>query len=152
MTYINSDDLRWILLKLSYQDVLNFCTMNDEAKIMCQDTDLWKQKLDQDFTFTTSTGIQIIPSDYVTLYGYDLNSETYKRWTQTNIDQIFHTIPKDPDFINFGTNKDIVMWRLNTNQDEHRGNFRIILTLINFIYKDKDLLQWLNDNNLLWYP
>ena len=78
MEELSLETLFDILLRLPVPDVENYCRINHHAYTICQNPYFWANKLNQDFQI--GDGEVFAPSTYVTLYGSNMDRNTYKRW------------------------------------------------------------------------
>lgn len=107
-----------ILSHLSYQDILNYCSVNTNAQIICNDRIFWLGILDRDFIKLDQNGIVHIPSLYVMKYGTRTESgqNMYKRWVQNHITNVLEIkvspTYENPDIIHF------VLDTYNMNESE----------------------------------
>lgn len=86
-----------ILLRMSYKDILNYCKMNREANMLCNDDLFWMNKLDIDFGYVPDdlwvrlhkdfisivNGKSVLtPSKYVKAFSHPdkRGRNIYKRW------------------------------------------------------------------------
>ena len=74
-----------ILLRMSYNDILNYCATNSESRSLCDDNVFWINKLDHDFK-PTSQGLAL---EYVKKYSHsDMKAQfIYKRWMDFEKDE-----------------------------------------------------------------
>lgn len=109
MNTLPSEIIQHILITLSYEDIISYCSINLVFQNVCNDKIFWLLLLDRDFTKYTQIGI-FIPSKYVTLYGpkSEPGQTTYKRWLTHQISNI--TEIKFDDILNL----DIIKWTLDT--------------------------------------
>lgn len=88
-----------ILLPLSYEDTVSYCSVSKSAYIICNDSWFWIRKVDYELQYENCNK----PSDYIMRHGHENGIDIYRRWTHRE------------GFYDEITNKhnDIVFWMMD---------------------------------------
>ena len=127
-----SETIREILMSMSYDDVISYCSTRRSARLVCQDDLFWLVKLDREYRGR--------PSDYVRKYWHPdtRGIDIYRRWKSISTN---HYTVEYPFIlcIQNGYN-DIVMWMFdNMKQQGMRLNIFTFNTAIK--YDNTEIVQ-----------
>lgn len=133
-----------ILLQSSYESIMNYCATNRTAKTICDDWMFWMQKLDQDFTSSTSDGTPLIPSQYVNQEQHtDTGSVVYRKWAyvlSNDFSAMINGLLYAPTAIYDATYSAAMIFRINRDgSSEHEVVQQLIL--LGVIYTDINILD-----------
>ena len=129
-----------VMLRLSYDDIMSYCSVNTGARVLCNDPYFWMRKLDYDFS-TSVDNHKLIPSEYVRLYGTNMGRETYLKCRKMleSSSETFH------NGLGYGIwklsdNRDVVMFRVEKEKnDKIHGRNHFLENLFTRAIRDDDV-------------
>ena len=129
-----------ILLFSEYKDTIHYCETNKIAQSLCQDTLLWKDKLDYDYEYVNSDGILRKPSDYVSTYGHPDREwiNIYRRWHSQSLVSGLDTLIKNKY-------NDIIFWMMDRYNKYFDDSICHHMASACFGYNNEELLVWLEE-------